>query len=517
MNIKNRIFLAKILNTELKYQYLKNTPRFQKNDKLSMELARKFLINNVRSSIFINTFFYGIISMMFGLAMIREISLISTGSFTLFLLLLILAVMNDSQFYRGLWDMKLLAPLSSLPIKVERSVVPLSLFLYNESYLPFVTIPAGIIITMELRNPLPLILYSIFTILFLYMGRTISLLLGLSFAKTNTNKRSKRMYLGQIFQVVIFVIFIMAIQISTNPEFLGAIHVPVYAFLLIPLTYANLTVFNPYPFLIFFILFSLIYSLYTYFQKKNFDENSNVYNAIEKKESRQTMKTRKPILSWMVKDFRIILRRRGSIMILVIPITFIIPMIMSISTISSGISQYEFSFPYLSSIFLVDFILLIGLEGKSAWHLSALPVSRRDFFFSKVTLITIIGIFYYLIIVIIMAFYSRGSLTFMVLNFPYFILILLTVLMAGGAYIISAIPKEVYTLSQEGIGGRWILLKTFAISLPLIIINALIFGFSGGYFSGIPSIISGYPFTIIFDTIISILFLRIFLKRGDYF
>ncbi len=413
MNIKNRIFLAKILNTELKYQYLKNTPRFQKNDKLSMELARKFLINNVRSSIFINTFFYGIISMMFGLAMIREISLISTGSFTLFLLLLILAVMNDSQFYRGLWDMKLLAPLSSLPIKVERSVVPLSLFLYNESYLPFVTIPAGIIITMELRNPLPLILYSIFTILFLYMGRTISLLLGLSFAKTNTNKRSKRMYLGQIFQVVIFVIFIMAIQISTNPEFLGAIHVPVYAFLLIPLTYANLTVFNPYPFLIFFILFSLIYSLYTYFQKKNFDENSNVYNAIEKKESRQTMKTRKPILSWMVKDFRIILRRRGSIMILVIPITFIIPMIMSIR--------------------------------------------------------------------------------------------------------ISAIPKEVYTLSQEGIGGRWILLKTFAISLPLIIINALIFGFSGGYFSGIPSIISGYPFTIIFDTIISILFLRIFLKRGDYF
>ncbi len=517
MNLKDRIFLAKILNTELKYQYLKNTPRFQKNDKFSMEIARKFLINNVRSSIFINTFFYGIISMMFGLAMIRERSLISTGSFTLFILLLILSVMNDSQFYRGLWDMKLLSPLTSLPIKVERTVVPLALFMYNESYLPFVTIPAGIIISLFLKNPIPIILYTLFSVLFLYIGRTISLILGVSFTKTNTNKRSKRLYLGQIFQVLIFVIFIFAIQLSTDPQFMGAIHVPQYAFLFIPLTYSNITTLNYYPYASFGVMFSLIYLLYTYLQKKNFTENIDIYNAIKSRESYKKMRTRRPMISWVLKDFKIILRRRGSIMILVIPITFIIPMVMSIGTVSAGTSQYEFSFPYLSSIFLVDFILLIGLEGKSAWHLSALPISRRDFFLSKLLLISIVGMFYYAIIIVVMAFYNRSSLSFMAINFPYFMVILLTVLMAGGAYIISAIPKEVYTLSQEGIGGRWVLLKTFAISLPLIIINAIIFGFSGRFFENIPSVLSGYPMTLLFDIVVSALFLRIFLKKGDYF
>jgi len=517
MNLKNRVFLAKILNTELKYQYLKNTPRFQKNDKFSMEIARKFLINNVRSSIFVNTFFYGIISMMFGIAMIREKNLISTGSFTLFILLLILSVMNDSQFYRGLWDMKLLSPLTSLPIKVEKTVVPLALFLYNESYLPFVTIPAGIIISLYLKNPIPIILYALFTILFLYFGRTISLILGVSFTKTNTNKRSKRLYLGQIFQVLIFVVFIFAIQLSTDPQFLNAIHIPQYAFLFIPLTYSNITNISYYPYAAFALMFSFIYLLYTFLQKKNFTESIDIYNAIKSRESYKKIKARAPMISWIMKDFKIILRRRGSIMILVIPITFIIPMVMSIGTLSSGTSQYEFSFPYLSSIFLVDFILLIGLEGKSAWHLSALPISRRDFFISKLILILIVGMFYYAIIMIVMAFYNRSSLNFIALNFPYFMLILLTVLMAGGAYIISAIPKEVYTLSQEGIGGRWVLLKTFAISLPLIIINALIFGFSGRFFERIPAILGGYPLTVLFDIMVSALFLRLFLKKGEYF
>lgn len=517
MNFRTRIFLAKILNTELKYQYLKNTPRFQKTDKLSMALARKFLANNVRSSIFINTFFYGIISMMFGLAMMKEKALISTGSFTLFILLLILSVMNDSQFYRGLWDMKLLSPLSSLPIKIERSVVPISLFIYNESYLPFVTIPAGIILTLYLRDPFPIILYSLFTILFLYTGRAISLLLGVSFTKTNTNKKSKRLYLGQIFQVLIFVIFIFAIQLSTNPQFLGALHVPSYAFLVVPLTYSNITAFNPYPYAAFSLMMSLVYGAYFLMQKKNFIDTNEVYSSINKKDSFHKLKKRNPTISWMLKDFKIILRRRGSIMILVIPITFIIPMVMSMNAVNGNTSQYEFSFPYLSSIFLVDFILLIGLEGKAAWHLSALPVSRRDFFLSKITLISIVGLVYYFVILIAMGIYSKSSLNFVALNFPYFMLILITVLMAGGTYIISAIPKEVYTLSQEGIGGRWVLLKTFIISLPLIVANALIFGFSGRYIAGIPAIASGYMFTILFDSVVSILFLRLFLKRGEYF
>lgn len=134
MSFRNDLFLAKVLNTELKYQYLKNTPRFQKTDKQSIASSKKYLTNTVRSSLYVNTIIYAIISISFGA--ISTESNASNNSFILFLLLLILAIMSDTQFYRGVWDMKLLTPLSQLPLKVEKRVVPFSLFLYNELYLP---------------------------------------------------------------------------------------------------------------------------------------------------------------------------------------------------------------------------------------------------------------------------------------------------------------------------------------------------------------------------------------------
>lgn len=128
MTLRSDLFLAKVLNTELKYQFLKNTPRFQKNDKQSVTHAKRYLTNNVRSSLYVNTFIYGIISVSFGIGSISTKSGMSSDSFILFLLLLILAIMSDTQFYRGVWDMKLLTPLKQLPLKVERRVVPISLF-----------------------------------------------------------------------------------------------------------------------------------------------------------------------------------------------------------------------------------------------------------------------------------------------------------------------------------------------------------------------------------------------------
>jgi len=151
MTLRNDLFLAKVLNTELKYQYLKNTPRFQRNDKGSIEGAKRYLATNTRSPLYVNTIIYGMVSVIFGTETLSSKSVISGDSFILFMLLLILAIMSDTQFYRGIWDMKLLSPLTQLPLKVERRVIPLSLFLYNEFYLPFVTIPAGVIISIGLK------------------------------------------------------------------------------------------------------------------------------------------------------------------------------------------------------------------------------------------------------------------------------------------------------------------------------------------------------------------------------
>ncbi|MEM3246766.1 MAG: hypothetical protein QW078_04105, partial [Thermoplasmatales archaeon] len=496
MSIKSSIFLARVINTELKYQYLKNTPRFQANDKRSVYIAKRYLINSVRSSLYVNTFVYGMISVFFGYASLTNKVIASNDSFILFLLLLILGIMTDTQFYRGLWDMKLLSPLKDLPIRLERTVVPLSLFLYNEFYLPFISVPAGLLISFVTRNPLPAIIFIMYTILFIYLSRLISLVLGVSFAKTNTSGRSKRLYLGQIFQVIIFLIFILAIEIATNPSFQQYVRIPHSVLIFSPISAQYYSSPSPYPFLLFVAVFAIIYPIYLLIQRKSVSEKMESFTSISSTGKVGSVRTSSPLASLVSKDFKLILRRRGAIMITVIPITFIIPIIPTLIASKPGSSFLEFYVPYISIVFLIDFVMLIGLEGKAAWHLSALPITRRQFFFSKFYSIIAIGAIYYAILIVIIAFANKSLVSFLLINYPYYLLILTAVLFTGGTYLVKAIPNEVYSLSQEGIGGRWIFLKVFIIGVPIIIMNFLIFT-AFNYILGSRALyyIQGYSFT----------------------
>ncbi|MEM3534767.1 MAG: hypothetical protein QXH31_04955, partial [Thermoplasmatales archaeon] len=215
---------------------------------------------------------------------------------------------------------------------------------------------------------------------------------------------------------------------------------------------------------------------------------------------------------------KLILRRRGAIMITVIPITFIIPIIPTLIASKPGSSFLEFYVPYISIVFLIDFVMLIGLEGKAAWHLSALPITRRQFFFSKFYSIIAIGAIYYAILIVIIAFANKSLVSFLLINYPYYLLILTAVLFTGGTYLVKAIPNEVYSLSQEGIGGRWIFLKVFIIGVPIIIMNFLIFT-AFNYILGSRALyyIQGYSFTAVVDILMSVAFLNIFLKKGSHF
>lgn len=519
MTLRNDLFLAKVLNTELKYQYLKNTPRFQKSDRSSVESAKRFLSNNVRSSIYVNTVIYGFISVIFGFGSLSSRTGISNESFILFLLLLILALMSDTQFYRGLWDMKLLTPLNQLPLKLERRVVPFSLFLYNEIYLPFVTIPAGLVISLGTGNPLPLIVFSMFTVLFIYIARLVSLLLGVTFVRTNTNRRTKRLYLGQIFQVLIFLVFILAIEVATNPSFQNFIRIPHFLFFLIPVGSAYISSLSAYPFVFFFLVFAVAYPAYLFIEKKSFTERMETFEDVSGSQKGNVfLRLRKPVSSLVDKDFKILFRRRGAIMIMAIPITFIIPIIPMLLSSKGNGPEIEFYVTYLSSIFLIEFMLLIGLEGKAAWHLSSLPLTRRQYFFSKLYSIFAIGLIYYAVLVAVIAVANRSVVSQLLFYYPYFAFILVALLFTGGTYLVRQIPKEVYSLSQQGIGGRWIFLKTFIIGLPVIILNVSIFYFSR-YLTSIklPYYVKGYAIVILVDAITSYLFLRLLIKSGDHF
>ncbi|MGC8645650.1 MAG: hypothetical protein ACP5UO_05235 [Thermoplasmata archaeon] len=518
MSLKNSIFLARVINTELKYQYLKNTPRFQSNDRHSVAHAKRYLMNSVRSSLYVNTFVYGMISLIFGYSSLASPEVASNDGFILFLLLLVLGIMTDTQFYRGIWDMKLLSPLADLPLKVEKSVVPLSLFMYNEFYLPFISVPAGLVISIATRNPLPFVVFAMYTVLFIYLSRLVSLLLGVSFAKTNTSRKSKRLYLGQIFQVVIFVIFILSIEIATNPSFQQYVKIPHYFLTYSPMSAQYYSSLSPYPFILFLAIFAIVYPLYLLVQRRSMSERMESYISVPGTNQTEKVRATGPLSSMVGKDFKLMLRKRGAIMITVIPVTFILPILPSIIMSKPGSSVLGFYVPYISLIFLIDFVMLIGLEGKAAWHLSALPITRRQFFYSKFYSILAIGAVYYGILLGVIAVANRSLLESLALDYPYYILILTAVLFTGGTYLVRAIPNEVYSLSQEGIGGRWVFLKVFVIGAPVIMLNFLIFSSSRYLLSSWLSYYAGgYFLTAIVDILISASFLSIFLKKGSHF
>jgi predicted permease len=518
MMLKNNLFLAQVINTELKYQYLKNTQRFQSSDRDSVYRAKRYLVNSVRTSLYVNTLVYGMISLIFGYSSLQNPLIASNDGFILFLLLLVLGIMTDSQFYRGIWDMKLLSPIKSLPIKLERGVIPLSLFLYNEFYLPFISLPAGLVISFATRNPIPFIVFLIYTILFIYLSRLISLLLGISFSRTNTSRKSKRLYLGQIFQVVIFVIFILSIEIATNPQFQQYVRIPHYILAYSPMSVQYYSSLTPYPFLLFLAIFAVVYPSYLLMLKRSMSERMESFISVSSSNQNERVRSSSPMTSLVGKDFKLMLRRRGAIMITVIPITFILPILPSIITSKPGSASLEFYVPYISLIFLIDFVMLIGLEGKAAWHLSALPITRRQFFYSKFYSILAIGTIYYAVLMIIVAIANRPLLYYILVNYPYYILILSAILFTGGTYLVRAIPNEVYSLSQEGIGGRWVFLKVFIIGAPVIVLNFVIFSFSRYLLvSWLSSYLRGYFFTAVVDILISIFFLSTFLKKDSHF
>jgi len=73
--------------------------------------------------------------------------------------------------------MNLIGPLRALPIKIHSVIIPVSTFIYNESFLFAISLPAALVLYMGLHNPYILFIIIAYTILFIYAARLISLAL----------------------------------------------------------------------------------------------------------------------------------------------------------------------------------------------------------------------------------------------------------------------------------------------------------------------------------------------------
>ncbi len=521
--ILNIIKISLVINTELKYQFLKNTKRFQTENKYDLYQAKRYLANSVYYSIIANIFIYGILSLIFGETAYRNIGDMKNLLLSIFGLILILGIMSDSQFFRGIWDMNLIAPLRTLPIKVNTEVVPLATFLFNESFLFAVSLPAAVFLAYGFHNPLIFISIFLYTVFFIYVARTISLLLGIMWSKYNTNRITKRLYLSQIMQLLFVLVFIFSIQIVTNPNLLQDIKFPSQIFAFFPLS-PQILLRNTYVTITTFIVeFIPIYGLYTFLIRRSFSEKFETYieisrNKVENKKANRPLKSRNQISALILKDFKSLARKRGALIIIILPAIFMFPLIYNLSYSGVESQLLPYVIPYFSTVFLISFIELVALEGKGAWHLSYLPITRKSFFMSKFVEIISIASVYYFILYLLASTIKFSGIDSFITNFPFYIVLITTLIFAGGGYIIKTIPEGVTVISMDALGGRAFFLKVMLISLPLVILNAFIFGESQKFISIFSAgIIDSYFSTLLLDSIIIITTYYMFIRKTKSF
>lgn len=519
----NIIKISLVINTELKYQFLKNTKRFQTENKYDLYLAKKYLANSVYYSITANVFIYGVLSLIFGETAYRNPGDMRNLLLSIFGLILILGIMSDSQFFRGIWDMNLIAPLRTLPLRVNTEVVPLATFFFNESFLFAVSLPAGIFLANEFHNILIFITIFLYTVFFIYVARTISLLLGIMWSKYNTNRITKRLYLSQIMQLIFVLVFIFSIQIVTNPSLLQEIKFPSQLFLVFPFT-PQVLLHRTYVSIISFLFeFLPIYGLYTILIRRSFSEKFEAYieisrNKVENNRINKPIRSRSQISALILKDLKSLARKRGALIIVILPAIFMFPLIYNLSFAGVGSQLFPYIIPYFSTIFLISFIELVALEGKGAWHLSYLPITRKSFFLSKFVEIISLASIYYFVLYLLASSLKFVGLNSFITNFPFFIVLICTLLFAGGGYIIRTIPEGVTVISMDALGGRAFFLKVMLISLPLVILNAFIFGESEKFVTIFSTgIIDSYFSTMLIDAIIIIASYFMFIKKSRNF
>ncbi len=480
------IKIATVINTELKYQFLKNTKKFQTSNAYELNHAKAYLKNSLIYPIITNILIYGGLSSLFGETALRNPHDIGNILLSIFSLILILGILTDSQFFRGIWEMNLIGPLRALPIKIHSVIIPVSTFIYNESFLFAISLPAALVLYMGLHNPYILFIIIAYTILFIYAARLISLALGILWSKYNTNRISKRLYISQFMQVLFILVFVLSIQIVTNPLLLGKVYFPPILFLIFPLNYYSFYNFYLHSIAIFSIEFFPIFALYQYAIRIAFTERFETYINISKEEvntngAHRKFKTRNQVMALIVKDLKSIARKRGALSVIILPAIIIIPILVNLSSLGTGASQVSGALPYISTIFLITFLELVALEGKGAWHLSNLPITRTTFFFAKFLEVIIIAVAYYFIILIIFTLTKGLSSFFILLFLPFYIILISTIIFVGGGFIIKSIPDNLTVISLDAIGGRAFLLKVMIISLPLIVLNAFLFALTPKY------------------------------------
>ncbi|BAB59163.1 hypothetical protein [Thermoplasma volcanium GSS1] len=397
MEIKQTLYLARRLLIEERYLALKNSASFTKRANAASDKSA-YVMRYVNLSYAMTSISF----MLFSLVLVVP-SLLSHHIFTLsnivlilYIYVLFINVSNSLLFFVSISINHILDPLRALPLDLPQNVIAVSWFIYTGSSSLFAVMPAVFIASAFYGNAYIALLGFIWSLFTMLLGYTIGSLLFIIFSRRILGKRTRSSIIIRNAGRVIFLIFVFVIFeiILYNADYVNII-VPNMAFpysFVIPIINIPKTLFYADSLLKAFMGFSLsiLYLLFIIFSftKLNSIAFSRLVEPMRSSgraevNLERAEKIRKPYLSFFYKDIWLSSRKSQNLVLLIMPIFFVFPTVMSELLYSPEISVNPISLYNVLIAFVVVVssfysILFLVIEGNGISFLRSLPVSPKN-------------------------------------------------------------------------------------------------------------------------------------------
>ncbi len=393
--MKNQtLFLSKLIMIEQRYLAIKDTPKFQQN--VNSVNKKTYFTRNILMTYIANAVLFTMVFAILDSAYFveKDTAMLASSGLIVFLYLFVIGIYNSIVFLNSVYNNNIMAPLKSIPIKVNVNVPFVSWFIYNSSSYIFVVFPSAIFFYLLTHDYETIFLAIIYAFLVLIVSFIISSLLFIysgKKAKTHTSIKN-------VIKILMLFIFLGAFYLLLEePSYFGYVssaiaalpyYVRIFAFPInieyivylnytLPLLYRIIEILMSLLFLaiVVFIYFYLRYRIYNILMTSEENASSEkIYSNI---------KANKMLKAFLKKDAKSTFRKPQNLSYIFLPVLFVIPFFLGIG-VGDG-----FDSPFFSLLYLVEFvssfyaIFLLVVEGKGIEVLNSLPIKKQSIAFYK--------------------------------------------------------------------------------------------------------------------------------------
>ncbi|WP_241761847.1 permease [Thermoplasma acidophilum] len=492
MNTKTLFYLARRILIEERYLALKNSASFMAR---SSRVRNKgnYIMRYVNISYGATSFSFIVFSLILVAPSLMEhrIYTLSSVVLLLFVYSLFINISNSLLFFVSVNINHILDPLRILPVDFPDHVIAVSWFIYTGSSSLFAVLPAIFLAAFLLGDPYILVIGLIWSIFSVLLGYIIGSSIFVAFGSRISGKRTRSTNILRNVGRIVFLVFVFAIFeiILYNANIVNGIipRLPYPYSYFIPIFNIQSTVFffhgiymQATGFIISMVYTALASFAFIYVNRKAF------YRLLEPTARNQSrVKTqmkaevRSRPFSFFSKDLKISSRKSQNLVLLIMPLFFVFPTIMS-EVLYAPTSKADPIILYNAMVAFVIVtssfysILFLVIEGNGISFIKALPldgnsiirwkISAPTFIFAVISISTLaaisvkalMGAAFYIIIIVDMMLYFVSS----------------TVYNMNRLY--RKIPDTADTVNFYSFGGQIAFITTFAFT-GLIVGSADIF------------------------------------------